>query len=67
MGFRCDLLLGRPILMMDVSGAPNDVFLKYIENTLLAIHKVLLAQSIEIHFKRRSKICIIRFGHSRGT
>ena len=25
------------------TGAPNDVFLKYIENTFLAIHKVLLA------------------------
>ena len=25
------------------TGAPNDSFLKYIENTFLAIHKVLLA------------------------
>ena len=25
------------------SGAPNDGFIKYIENTFLAIHKVLLA------------------------
>ena len=25
------------------TGAPNDGFLKYIENTFLAIHKVLLA------------------------
>ena len=25
------------------TGAPNDVFLKYIENTFLAIRKVLLA------------------------
>ena len=25
------------------TGAPNDGFLKYIENTILAIHKVLLA------------------------
>ena len=35
-------------------GAPNDGFLKYIENTFL----VIFFRSTEMHCKRRFKICI---------
>ena len=45
------------------TGAPKDCFLKYFENTFVAIH----FSSIEMHSKWRYKSCISVFGHSRGT
>ena len=47
------------------TGAPNDGFLKYIENTFWIFIKYL--SSIEMHSKWRYQICISVFGHSRGT
>ena len=45
------------------TGAPNDGFLKYIEKHFFSYS----FSSIEVHSKRRYKICISVFGHSRGT
>ena len=39
------------------TGAPNDGFLKYIENTSLAIHKNSTFSSTEMHPKWRYKTC----------